>query len=73
MRAWLRDAGPDLGGGDAVDIDRSPGEDLCRSHHRHLHERHPGVIAKLEPDGTFHVIDETGRERITHPPPHPRR
>ena len=43
---------------------------LCRRHHRYLHKRHPGVIAKLEPDGTFHVIDDTGRERVTHPPPH---
>src|SRR5687768_2525404 len=46
---------------------------LCRKHHRFLHQRHPGVMAKLEPDGTFHVIDETGRERVTHPPPPPAR
>ena len=43
---------------------------LCRRHHRHLHKRHPGVIAKLEPDGVFHVIDQHGRERVTHPPRH---
>ena len=43
---------------------------LCRKHHRYLHKRHPGVIAKLEPDGTFHVIDQDGRERVTRPPPH---
>jgi len=43
----------------------------CRRHHRWLHQRHAqGVIAKLEPDGTFHVISADGTERITHPPPH---
>ena len=46
---------------------------LCKKHHRHLHKRHPGVIAKLEPDGTFHVIDRHGQERVTHPPPCPAR
>ena len=44
---------------------------LCKHHHRYLHKRHPGVIAKLEPDGTFHVIDQHGTERVTHPPPAP--
>jgi len=43
----------------------------CRRHHRWLHQRHAhDVIAKLDADGTFHVIDQHGRERITHPPPH---
>jgi len=39
---------------------------LCRRHHRVLHHR-AGFVAKLEPDGTFHVTYDDGTQRTTYP------
>ena len=39
---------------------------LCSRHHHRIHQ--PGMVARLDPDGTLHITDPNGRTSTTHPP-----